>query len=114
MEQVAAATDRKAEYIRNRALDDEFYAKLLADFLVKYGHATRSDIDRLLKPKLSDALTDWQRHDKFSNILSKLRRRGAILNTGSDAAPRWQLAEKDERKSGKHEGFAERMAKIPI
>ena len=114
MEQVAAATDGKAEYIRNRALDDAFYAKLLTDFLVKYGHATRSDIDRLLKPKLSDALTDRQRYNKISNLQSKLRRRGAILNTGSDAAPRWQLAEKDERKSGKHEGFAERMAKIPI
>lgn len=34
---VAAATASKADYIRTRAQDDEFYAKLLTDYLEKFG-----------------------------------------------------------------------------
>lgn len=56
--QVAAATDQKAEYIRTRAQDDEFYAKLLTDYLARYSGASRAEVNKLLLHKLSDALTD--------------------------------------------------------
>ena len=95
--QVAAAADGKAAYIRTRAQDDEFYAKLLTDYLAKFGQADRAEINRLLLDKLSDALTAPQRYNKVSNLLGKLRRRGAIQNTGSDSAPVWRLAESYER-----------------
>ncbi|MEW6703223.1 MAG: RNA-binding domain-containing protein [Pseudomonadota bacterium] len=91
---VATATDRKAEYIRTRAQDDEFYAKLLTDYLGRFGEANRTEINRLLLPKLSDVLTDTQKHNKINNLLTKLRRRGVIFNAGVDSAPRWRLAEK--------------------
>ena len=55
------------------------------------GEASRADINQLLLNKLSDALSDGQKYTKVSNLLGKLRRRGAIVNVGSDAAPRWQL-----------------------
>ena len=90
---VAAATDSKAEYIRTRAQDDEFYAKLLTDYLSKYGEASRSEINKLWLPKLSEALTEQQKYNKVSTLLTKLRRRGTIVNTGSDTAPCWKLAE---------------------
>ena len=95
--QVAAAADGKAAYIRTRAQDDEFYAKLLTDYLAKFGQADRAEINKLLLDKLSDALTAPQRYNKVSNLLGKLRRRGAIQNTGSDSAPVWRLAESYER-----------------
>ncbi|KXS37690.1 MAG: putative transcriptional regulator [Halomonadaceae bacterium T82-2] len=90
---VAGATASKAEYIRTRAQDDEFYAKLLKDYLEKFGQANRSDINALLLDKLSDALTYKQKYNKISNLLTKLRRQGVIVNKGSDTAPRWRLAE---------------------
>ncbi|QXL85680.1 RNA-binding domain-containing protein [Comamonas sp. NLF-1-9] len=92
---VAAATASQAEYIRTRAQDDEFYAKLLTDYLEKFGKASRAEINKLLLSKLSDALTDEQKYNKVSNLLGKLRRRGVIVNTGSDTAPCWQLAERN-------------------
>lgn len=70
--QVAAATDQKADYIRTRAQDDEFYGKLLTDYLQRYGSATRAEINKLLLPKLSEALSDAQKYVKVSNLLTKL------------------------------------------
>lgn len=93
--QVAAATDQKADYIRTRAQDDEFYAKLLTDYLQRYGSATRAEINKLLLPKLSEVLSAQQKDNKVANLLTKLRRRGHIVNQGSDRAPRWTLAEKN-------------------
>lgn len=96
---VAEATANKADYIRTRAQDDEFYAKLLSDYLRKFGEANRTEINKLLLDKLSDALTDKQKYNKISNLITKLRRRGVIVNTGSDAAPCWQLAERLAEKN---------------
>jgi len=90
---VAEATASKADYIRTRAQDDAFYAKLLADYLEKFTQASRAEINKLLSDKLSDALDEKQKYIKISNLLSGLRRRGVIVNTGSDAAPCWQLPE---------------------
>jgi ATP-dependent DNA helicase RecG len=91
--QVAAATSTMADYVRTRAQDDEFYAKLLTDYLAGAGIASRKDVDRLLLNKLSDALTPDQKVKKVANLLTKLRRQGLIINTGPRAAPQWRLAE---------------------
>ena len=90
---VAKATASKADYIRTRGQDDEFYAKLLTDYLNKFGQATRKEINQLLLPKVSDALTDQQKERKISNLLSNLRRAERIRNTGSRSHPVWALAE---------------------
>lgn len=89
---VAEVTASKADYIRTRAQDDDFYAKLLTDYLRQFGQASRAEISRLLVDKLSDALDDRQKYIKISSLLTKLRRRGVIVNTGSDTAPCWRLA----------------------
>lgn len=89
--EVASATASKADYIRNRAFDDEHYAKLLTEYLAEFTGASRAEINTLLMDKLSDALDDKQKYTKISNLLAKLRRRRVIENTGSDTAPRWQL-----------------------
>lgn len=91
---VAEVTANKADYIRTRAQDDEFYAKLLTDYLGKFGEASRAEINKLLLDKLSDALTYEQKYNKISNLITKLRRRDVIVNTGSDSAPCWHLAKR--------------------
>ena len=90
---VARATSGKVDYIRTRAQDDEFYAKLLTDYLQKFGGGSRAEIDRLLQEKLSDALTAEQKQRKIGNLLTKLRRQGRIVNCGSRGKPNWKLAE---------------------
>ncbi|MFG0585986.1 RNA-binding domain-containing protein [Pseudomonas sp. zjy_9] len=96
---VAKATASKAEYIRTRAQDDEFYAKLLTDYLERFEQANRADINHLLLDKLSDALDDKQKYNKISGLLTKLRRRGVIVNTGSDTAPCWRIAQSLHREN---------------
>lgn len=93
--EVAKATSSVAEYIRTRAQDDDYYAKLITDYLALKGSANRAEINKLLMGKLSDVLDDKQKYGKVSNLLTKLRRRGVIENTGSDTAPCWQLASRN-------------------
>ncbi len=90
---VAKATASKVDYIRTRAQDDEFYAKLLTDYLEKFGEASRAEINKLLLDKLSEALTTEQKDTKISNLLTKLQRRGRIRNAGTRGNPVWKLAE---------------------
>lgn len=90
---VAKATSDKADDIRPRTQDDEFYAKLLTDYLHKFGQARRDEIDTLLMDKLSDGLTAEQKYNKISNLITKLRRKERIHNAGSRSKPLWKLSE---------------------
>jgi ATP-dependent DNA helicase RecG len=91
---VANITSSKAHYIRTRAQDDEYYCKLITDYLQKFKRATREEIDQLLVVKLSEGLDAAQKVRKISNLLTKLRRRGIIVNQGSKKSPCWELSGK--------------------
>lgn len=88
---VAKVTASKADYIRTRAQDDDYYGKLITDYLKKFGRASREEIDKLLLDKLSEALDADQKKRKVANLLTKLRRAGVIRNVGSRSQPRWEL-----------------------
>lgn len=90
---VAAASGKKAAYIKTRAFDDQHYADMLVQYLREFGTASRKDVDDLLWDKLSDALDEAQKANKIGNLLSGLRRKGVILNAGSKPAPAWKLSE---------------------
>ena len=64
----------------------------------RFEQASRADINHLLLDKLSDALDDKQKYNKISGLLTKLRRRGVIVNTGSDTAPCWRIAQSLHRE----------------
>jgi len=89
---VAKVTSSKVDYIHTRAQDDDYYAKLITDFISKFGKASREEIDKLLLGKLSDALDEDQKKKKVANLLTKLRRAGTIHNDGSRTAPEWVLS----------------------
>ena len=89
--QVAAMTGNLADYVRTRPQADTHYLTLVTDFLTRNGSASRQDIDVLLKPILSEALTDEQKANKISNLLARLRREGRVRNEGTRAQPRWVL-----------------------
>jgi len=89
---VAEATASKAEYIRTRGLDDSHYMQMILGLLKKFGSASRQEIDQLLMDKLSEALTEAQKANKISYLLTKMRRGGQIVNTGSDKVPQWEIS----------------------
>lgn len=88
---IAVATASKADYILTRAQDDDYYTKLISDYLAKFGSATRKEIDSLLMSKLSDVLDDKQKHNKIGNLITAMRVVETIINTGSRKSPRWTL-----------------------
>ena len=85
--QVAAATFKKAEYIRNRSFDDRHFQDMIVELIKKFGSAKRHDIDTLIMDKLSDTLNDTQKRTKIGNLLSGLKAKGKIQNSGSRTAP---------------------------
>lgn len=88
---VADAAGTRAEYIRTRAQDDAFYVKQVHDYLEKFGSASRADLDALLLPQLSDALSHEQKRTKVKNLLAAMRRDRWIANAGTRPQPRWVL-----------------------
>ncbi len=86
---IAAATDDRAQYIKNKAFDGDHYQQLILKFIDQYGSATRQDIDDLIIDKLSDILNQSQKKNKIGNLLGKMKRAGLIKNLGSLTAPKW-------------------------
>jgi ATP-dependent DNA helicase RecG len=68
----------KTSYIKNKSFDDDYFKRLIVDYISKFGKASRKEIDELLSNKLSEALTDRQKYDKITNLLSSLKRKGII------------------------------------
>jgi ATP-dependent DNA helicase RecG len=91
---VAAATDDKAAYIRNRAFDDEHYKKMIEAYIEKFGSASRKELDDLVIEKLSAILSEKQKRSKMNNLISAMRIEGRIKNVGSDTKPKWVLGRK--------------------
>ena len=81
---VARSTEREAEYIRNRAFDDQYYCDMIVEYLKKYSQATKIQIRGLLLDKLPDSLTDNQREYKIGNLLSSLKKRNIIHVIGRE------------------------------
>lgn len=90
---VAAATNKKAQYIKNRAFDKEYYKNLIIEYLKEYEIATRSDIDSLLKDKLPDFMDDKQKYYKVSRIIKELSQtENKIINLSkSSKYSQWTL-----------------------
>lgn len=92
---VAAATDEKAAYIKNRAFDDEHYKKMILKYLKTYKKASRDDIDKLLMNKLSDVLNDKQKRNKIRNLLHSMSKKEGLIKNSANSTwhPIWILIE---------------------
>jgi mRNA-degrading endonuclease YafQ of YafQ-DinJ toxin-antitoxin module len=58
---------------------------------VKRARKRGKDLDKLLLTKLSDALSDEQKIAKVHNLVTSLRRKGLLRNSGSRRKPQWLL-----------------------
>lgn len=86
---VAAITDNKASYIKNKAFDDDHYKKMIEAYIDKYTSATRRELEELILDKLSDTLSEKQKRNKVGNLISSLRIKGVIENKGKLSKPIW-------------------------
>jgi len=67
-----------ADYVKNKSFDDEYFKKLIVEYIKKQGKVSRKAIDKLIMPKLSAVLTEEQKKSKVGNFLSALRIQGKI------------------------------------
>lgn len=72
----------KASYIKNRSFDDDYFKRLILDYIREYGKAERIDLFTLIGKMLPEYMTDQQRYDKLTNLLSALKRKGKVIYNG--------------------------------
>ena len=70
-----------ADYVKNKSFDDEYFKKLIVEYLKKQGKTSRKAIDKLIIPKLSEVLNEEQKKSKVGNFLSSLRMQGKIKSS---------------------------------
>lgn len=69
----------KSMYVKNKSFDDEYFRRLIVQYIEKFGAASRREIDELLMNKLSDVLSAEQKKNKITNLLSYLRIHNVIM-----------------------------------
>ncbi len=90
---IAVATDNsdlKASYIHQRSFDDDHFKAKIVSYIRRFGKARREHIEKLIMPKLSDALNEKQKKSKIGNLLTALRKANEIH---VNAAGEWKLVE---------------------
>jgi ATP-dependent DNA helicase RecG len=70
-----------AEYVTNKSFDDDYFKKLIVEYIKKQKKVKRQAIENLIIPKLSAVLTEKQKKDKVMNFLTALRKGGIIKNS---------------------------------
>lgn len=75
---VSKSIDASADYIKNKAFNDQYYKDLIVEYLKQYGRARKADFRELLIDKLPDSLSDNQKESKIGNLLTSLRTQEVI------------------------------------
>jgi ATP-dependent DNA helicase RecG len=86
---VAAATKTQPSYTLDRGMTDAQIKELIKSHLKTFPGSVRPDIDRLVQPLLSSALSGQQKRDKVTNVLSAMRREKAATSTGRGPGAKW-------------------------
>ena len=89
--EVLQTAGMKAEYTKNKGMNNQYYRDLVITALKQHTTLTRKDVNDLLFDKLPDFMSEKQKMIKIANILSVLRNYNLIENTGSDRKPIWEL-----------------------
>ncbi len=64
--------------VKNKSFDDEYFRRLIVQYIEKFGSASRGEIDELLMNKLSDVLSEKQKKNKIKNLLYSLAKKNII------------------------------------
>ena len=90
---VAEKTNMRAEYIKTRGLKDDYFKKLILEYLDKCKQASKEDIDKLLLDILPGVLDENQRKNKIRNLIYAMSKKDkTIINQGNNRYPKWVRA----------------------
>lgn len=90
---VAKATDEKEQYLKNRGFKDDHYKKMVLDYIIEFGSATKANIDCLILDILPYILDKQQKTNKLRNLLYAMHKRDkTIENKGSKRNAIWILS----------------------
>ena len=92
---IADATDTRAEYTRNKGLDDRYYKTFVLQHIHKFKSVPASEVRALLLDKLPNSLTEQQKLAKVKNLLTALRIKGMdgqkIVATSPGKGAKWSV-----------------------
>ena len=95
---VAEATGKKAEYIKNKGLDEEVCNQLIIKAL-DIGPARKAILFDVIKDALPSNLNDKQKSKRLSYMLQKLKNNGIINVRGIAVNSEWYLINKTNRNN---------------
>lgn len=88
---VADIVEQKAEYVRNKGLDDDICKQLIIKALESMGEASKQELMEVLEKVLPEVLSDEQKSKKVSNLLQAMKRENIIMAKGTNRYAKWQL-----------------------
>jgi ATP-dependent DNA helicase RecG len=92
---IADATDTRAQYTRNKGLDDKYYKTFVLQHIQEFKSVPVSEVRSLLLDKLPSSLTEQQKLAKVKNLLSSLRMNGfngqKIVATSPGKGAKWSI-----------------------
>ena len=89
---VADIVGQKAEYVRNKGLDDDICKQLIIKALEPMGEASKQELMNVLEKALPDVLSKEQKSKKVSNLLQA----GLIVIKGKNKYAKWRLLKNNE------------------
>lgn len=93
---VAKIIDEKAQYIKNKGFDNEYYKQMMIEYLTKFGSGKKKDFMGLLLSKLPDVLSEKQKEYKIQYLLKSLKSSGVIqLDSENPRTASWVLSKTD-------------------
>lgn len=88
---VAIKTGEKSEYIKMRGFKDDYYKKMILEYLEKYNEASKKDIEKLILDILPKILDEQQKKNKIRNIVYAMSKKDkTIANKGTSRYPKWK------------------------
>ena len=93
---VADIVGQKAEYVRNKGLDDDICKQLIIKALEPMGEASKQELMDVLEKALPDVLSKEQKSKKVSNLLQAMKREGLIVIKGKNKYAKWHLLKNNE------------------
>jgi ATP-dependent DNA helicase RecG len=92
---VADVTDTRAEYTRNKGLNDHYYKTFVLQHIQMFKSVPATEVRALLHGKLPDSLSEEQKRSKIKNLLTALRMVGLdgqkIVATSPGKGARWSI-----------------------
>jgi len=88
---VAQQLDQKTAYSNNKGFEDRYYCDLILKALTEHSTLNKQEITQLLWNKFPDVLSDDQKYNKVTNLLTKLRLKDEITNKRQVSISYWQI-----------------------